>query len=99
MKKVKSKDEKSKGNSIITHSISMVFDLIKHLIKDFELSRNVKKIDKFSEKFSNIEHLMIRLEEKFQDNRKEIEELKNKLLWSNVIIIALLVTILIQVIK
>ena len=53
-------------------------------------SRKIKKIDQYSEKFSTIEHMLIRLEKKLDDNRHYIEDLKNRLLWGNIIIVILI---------
>ena len=68
--------------------------MIKHFIKDFENIRKVKKIDHMAEKFSSLEHMLIRLENKIQENRKLIENLKNHIIWGNIIIVALSLIIL-----
>ena len=68
--------------------------MIKHFIKDFDNMRKVKKIDTAAEKFSALEHMLIRLEERINENWKVVEDLKNKLLWGNVINIALLLVII-----
>jgi uncharacterized membrane protein YvbJ len=73
--------------------------MIKHFIKDFENMRKVKKIDNFAEKFSSLEHMLIRLENKIQENRKLIEDLKNRILWGNVIIVVLLLIILYDLLR
>ncbi len=99
---MKKKDKKGTvipaANSWVTQIVAMVFDLIKHVIKDFEMNRNIKKATDVAEQFSTVEHLILKVETKISDNRKAIEDLKNRLLWSNIIIIALLVTVVIQVI-
>ncbi len=95
------KDKKSKppaATGWVAQIVSMVFDLIKHVIKDIEMNRNLKKATDVAEQFSTVEHLILKLETKISDNRKALDDLKNRLLWSNIIIIALLVTIVIQVI-
>ncbi len=95
---MKAKKENVKSSPILSNLIGMSFDLVKHVIKDFEQARSVKKIDKFNEQFSTIEHLLIKLESKVDKNRKEIHDLKTKLLVSSVISIALSITILLQII-
>ena len=52
--------EKQKSNPIISGLIKMFFDMIKHFMKYFENMRKVKKIDNMSDKFSNLEHMMVR---------------------------------------
>jgi predicted RNase H-like nuclease (RuvC/YqgF family) len=90
--------EKQKSNPILSGLINMFFDMIKHFMKDFENIRKVKKIDNMSDKFSSLEHMMVRLEDKLQDNRHQIEELKNRLLWGNIFIIILVLFVIYQLI-
>ena len=91
---MKNKNDIKKSSPFLSGLINMFFDMIKHFIKDFENMRKVKKIDTAAEKFSALEHMLIRLEEKINDNWKVVEELKNKLLWGNVINIILLLVII-----
>ena len=79
--------------------VNTFFDIVKHFIKDFENVRKVKKIDKFSEEFSTLEHMLLRLEKKMDDNRHHIEDLKARLLWGNVIIIVLILINIFHLIK
>ncbi|MCK4695959.1 MAG: hypothetical protein KAT74_09360 [Candidatus Cloacimonetes bacterium] len=90
---------REKSSPILSGLIKMFFDIIKHFIKDFENIRKVKKIDSVAEKFSNIEHMIVRLEDKIQDNRKYIEELKSRILWGNIITIILLLIIIYELIR
>jgi uncharacterized coiled-coil protein SlyX len=46
----------------------------------------------------NLEHLIIRLEEKLENQRRDIEELKNRLMWGNIVIIVLLLISLYHII-
>ncbi|MBC8385190.1 MAG: hypothetical protein H8E57_06695 [Candidatus Cloacimonetes bacterium] len=96
---MKKKRDKQKSNPLITGLINMFFDIMKHFIKDFENVRKIKKIDNIGEKFSNLEHLLVRMEDKIQDNRRQIEELKNRLLWGNIITLVLLLIIIFQILK
>ncbi len=88
------KKSTKQSNPVLTGFINIIFDIFKHFIKDFENMRKVKKIDSVSDNFSTLEHMLVRLEDKIESNRKLIEDLKNRLLWSNVIIIILLALIL-----
>ena len=96
---MKKNNEKPKSNPIITGLINTFFDIIKHFVKDFENMRKVKKIDKFSDKFSTLEHLLIRLEKRMDENRHQIEDLKNRILWGNIVIIILILINLFHLIK
>ena len=91
---MKNKNDIKKSSPFLSGLINIFFDMIKHFIKDFDNMRKVKKIDSAAEKFSALEHMLIRLEEKINDNWRVIEELKSKLLWGNVINIALLLVII-----
>lgn len=90
MKKKTDNKDKKKSNPIVSGLIKAFFDLINHFIKDFDNMRKINKIDKFSEEFSTMEHMLIRLERKLDDNRHQIEDLKNRILWGNLIIIVLI---------
>ncbi|MCD4829380.1 MAG: hypothetical protein K8R90_08165 [Candidatus Cloacimonetes bacterium] len=93
------KKDKSAGpatNPILSHAISMIFDLAKHWLKDLENTRKVNKIDKFSEQFGTLENLVIKIDRRAQENGKLIEKLKLQLLWSNIVIILLLVVSVLQ---
>ncbi|RLC49463.1 MAG: hypothetical protein DRZ79_05950 [Candidatus Cloacimonadota bacterium] len=99
MTKKKSKNEQPKTGPIISGLISMFFEVMKHFIKDFENMRKVKKIDNWGDKFSNMEHMLIRLEDKIQENRRQIDDLKNRILWGNIVIIVLLLVVIFQSIR
>jgi len=96
---MKNKNDIKKSGPFISGLINIFFDMIKHFIKDFENMRKVKKIDTAAEKFFALEHMLIRLEERINDNWKVVEELKTKLLWGNVINIALLLVIIYLLLK
>ncbi len=96
---MKNKNDIKKNSPFLSGLINIFFDMIKHFIRDFENMRKVKKIDTAAEKFSALEHMIVRLEEKISDNWKVVEELKSKLLWGNVINIALLLVIIYLLIK
>lgn len=94
MKKKANIQSKSSNNVLASSAVSAFFDLIRHFITDFDNKQKVKKIDKYKEGMQNIEHLIVRLEDKIENNRHEIEDLKNRLLWGNIISIVLLLIII-----
>lgn len=84
------KKDTPRSNPFLAGLIKAFFNLVNHFIKDFENVRKVKKIDKFSDDFSTIEHLLIRLEKKLEEQRFQIEDLKTRILWGNIVIIILI---------
>ena len=86
--------DRRKDSPLLAGLINMFFDMIKHFIKDFDNMRKVKKIDNMQDKFATIEHMQVKLEDKISENRRLIEELKNRILWGNIVIVALLAIIL-----
>jgi len=92
------KKEKN-SNPIISNLVKLFFDLMKHFIQDFENIRKVKKIDKFDNNFHNLEHLIIKMQDKIEKNRMLLDEMKNRIFWGNIIIIILLMLNLFLIIK
>ncbi len=88
-----------KSSPLLSSIIKLFFDMIKHFIKDFENMRKVKKIDNIADKFSSLEHMLIRLENKIRENRKLIEDLKTRILWGNIIVVVLLLIILYDLLR
>jgi hypothetical protein len=86
-----SKENSPQSSPIITGLINMFFDMIKHFMKDMENIRKINKIDKFAEQFSTLEHIVLKMEAKIEENRRQIEDLKNRLLWGNITIVALII--------
>ena len=91
--------DRKKDSPLLSGLINMFFDMIKHFFKDFENMKKVKKIDSMQDNFSTIEHMLIRLEDRIQENRRQIEDLKNRILWGNIVIIVLLGIVIYQTIK
>jgi len=85
-----------RSGTMLVGIVSMLFDLLKHWLHDIESGRSSRKVESMTQHFSDVEHMMIRLEEKLNHNRKEIEDLKSKLYLSSVLIIGLLVTVCVQ---
>lgn len=89
MKKTKEVPAKS-SNLLVSGFVSAFFDLVKHFVSDLDNRSKIKKIDRYQEGMQNLEHLIVRLEDKLDQNRREIEDLKNRLMWGNIIIVVLL---------
>ena len=87
---MKNSKDKPRSNPLIAGLIKAFFDIVNHFIKDFDNIRKIKKIDKFSEEFSTIEHLLVKLEKKMDEQRFLIEDLRTRILWGNIIIIVLI---------
>ncbi|MCF7912160.1 MAG: hypothetical protein K9M99_06510 [Candidatus Cloacimonetes bacterium] len=80
------------GNVLVTGFVTAFFDIVKHFINEFDNHQKVRRIDKYQEGLQNMEHLIVRLEDKLEQNRRDIEDLKNRLMWGNIIIVILLLT-------
>jgi hypothetical protein len=96
---MKKKQEVQKSNPLVSGLVNTFFEIVKHFMKDFDNMRKIKKIDKYDDQFATIEHMMVRLEEKIRSLRQHVEELKARLLWSNIMIIVLLLIILYELIR
>ncbi|MBN1948527.1 MAG: hypothetical protein JW784_02170 [Candidatus Cloacimonetes bacterium] len=96
---MKNLPEARRSNPIISGLIKAVFDIVNHFIRDLDNLRKIKKIDRFSEEFSTLEHLMLRLEKKLEEQRYQIEDLKTRLLWGNIVIIVLILVNFFYLIK
>jgi len=87
----KNEEIAAKGNNVILAGfVSAFFDIVKHFISDLDNRQKVKKIDKYQEGLQNVEHLIVRLEDKLEQHRRDIENLKNRLMWGNIVIVVLL---------
>jgi hypothetical protein len=96
---MKKKQEVQKSNPLVSGLVNTFFEIVKHFMKDFDSMRKIKKIDKYDDQFATMEHMMVRLEEKIRSLRQHVEELKARLLWSNIMIIVLLLIILYELIR
>ncbi len=96
---MKQDKEVQRSNPIISILIKAFFNMVNHLIKDFDNIKKIKKIDKFSNEFSTIEHMLVKLEKKLEDNRHHIEDLKTRILWGNIVIIILILLNIFYLIK
>ena len=92
------KEEMPQHKPLIAGAIKILFEVVKHFIHDFEINRTAKKFEKYSEQYQTIENMLIKLENRLNDYRREIEELKNRLLWSNILLIVLLILLIVQMV-
>ncbi len=90
--------ETPESKPIIAGAVKILFEVIKHFLHDFELNRSAKKFEKYEEQFQTIENMLIKVDEKLQNYRREIADLKTRLLWSNFLLIILLVLLIAQLV-
>jgi len=90
--------EEPQSKPIIAGAVKVLFEVIKHFIHDFEINRTAKKFEKYGEQFQTIDNMLLKLENKLQECRREIEDLKNRLLWSNILLIVLLILLIVQLV-
>jgi hypothetical protein len=90
---------KNEGNPLVAGIVKVFFEVVKHFINDFELNRSAKKYDSFGERFDKIDDLLTKMDNTVQQYKSEIEDLKNKILWSNILIIVLVVVLVIQLVR
>ena len=77
--------------------ILLFIELMSHWKRDFSHNSNIKKIDKTTEQLGTIEHMLVRLEKKIQQNRDMVDKLKFQLAFSMLVNLLLLVVILLKV--
>lgn len=98
-KDIKNSEKQKKENVFVQGLVSTFFEMIKHFIRDFETMKKAKKVDRVSEEFSTLEHMIIKLEKKLEEQHHKLNELKNRILWGNIVIIVLIVITLYHIIK
>ena len=81
--------------------IPLFYQLFKHFRRDLAHDGNIRKKDKTAEKLSTVEHLLVKMERKVQQNRQVYEKLaKNIMIWlliNSLLLIAILVKLFIIV--
>jgi len=77
--------------------IPLFFELMRHLRRDANHNQNIKKSDKTAEKLGTMEHMMVRLEKKVQQNRDYYTRSYNQLRWWLILNSALLIAIFVKV--
>ena len=66
----------SKGiKSFMPAFIPLAFELFRHFKRDVNHNGNIRKTDKTAEKMATMEHLLVRLEKKIQNNRETYERI------------------------
>jgi len=76
--------------------IPLAFELIRHFKRDLSHNGKIRNTDKTSEKIATMEHLLVRLEKKIQNNRETYEKIASKILIWLAINSLLLVGILVK---
>ena len=76
--------------------IPLAYEVIKHLRRNNNHNQNIRKTDKTAEKIGTLEHLMVRLEKKVQNNREVYEKHFAQLRWWLIINSALMVAIAVK---
>jgi hypothetical protein len=78
-------NDSQKGGFIASKMAGLVFDLMKHFVRDMENARTAKRVDKFAHKISSLEHLVVKMDAKIQENRRQLEDMRMRLVWSLVL--------------
>ncbi|MCB5230299.1 MAG: hypothetical protein WCX83_00145 [Candidatus Cloacimonas sp.] len=92
--KNKNKESTPQSNPFLQNLMKLSFGAAQHMIKDFTLSRSVKKLDQNNERFDTIENVLIKCEMKINQLQNDIDRLRIQLFWSNAVIIVAVVLIL-----
>lgn len=82
---------------LIPAFIPLVYEVTKHLRRDTNHNQNIKKIDKTTEHLGTLEHMIVRLERKVQNNREVYQKTISHVRWWLIINSAVLVAITIKV--
>ncbi len=90
--------EDPQSKPLIAGAVKVLFEVIKHFLHDFEINRTAKKFEKYGEQFQTIDNMLIKLDNKMQECRREIVELKNRLLWSNILLVVIVILLIVQLI-
>lgn len=85
------------SNPIISSIVNLLFQLLKHAISDFDLSRSAKRNEQVSDRIESMNNMLRDMHNKIDQCNQEIERLKNRIVWGYIIFIAVLVSILFQV--
>ncbi len=65
--------------------IPLVYEIFRHMKRDTDHNSNIRKTDKTAEKIATVEHLLVRLEKKVQQNREVYQKFaRTVLLWLSV---------------
>lgn len=94
--KNKDNNDKIQSNPVTSFFVNVFYNFMKKAVTDMHLKPKTKS-NETTEKLSTIEHLILKLENQIQENRHYISGLQEKLIWSQVLIIILLVSIILQI--
>lgn len=87
-----------KYKRLVPTFIPLAFELLRHFVRDFTHNENIRKTDKSTENMANVEHLLVRLEKKMQNNRETFEKITTRLtIWlavNSILLIGILVKLL-----
>jgi hypothetical protein len=89
--------ENPESKPLVAGAVKVLFEVIKHFLHDFEINRTAKKFERYSEQFQTLENMLLKADKRIQECRKEIEDLKQRLLWSNVLLVAILILLIVQI--
>lgn len=84
-------------NRLIPSFIPIFFELMHHFKRDKVHDVNIKRLDKTQEKLATVEHMMVRLEKKVQNNRDEIQKMAIRIQIYLVANFLVLLTVLLRV--
>jgi hypothetical protein len=76
--------------------IPLIIELLRHFRRDAVHNNKIKKFDKTEEKLSSVEHLLVRMEKKLQQQRDDVQKTHSHLYWWLALNSALLVAILLK---
>jgi predicted RNase H-like nuclease (RuvC/YqgF family) len=74
--------QKEREGFVVSKLTNLLFDVAKHYVRDMENAKTAKRVDKFAHKISSLEHLIVKMDTKVQENRRQLEELRTRLVWS-----------------
>ncbi|RLC44062.1 MAG: hypothetical protein DRH57_09515 [Candidatus Cloacimonadota bacterium] len=87
----KRKKEEDEHSSLAKVFIKLLFDLLRHLIKDWESRNSTKRFDELTEKYKKLEGEIKNYMKKVS---VQVEKLENKMLWSNILTVILLMIVI-----
>ena len=84
------------SNPVTAFFVKIFYSFMKSAITEMHLKPK-SKTSGVDEKLSTIEHLILKLENQIQENRHVITSLQEKFFWSQILVIILLVSIILQI--
>ena len=90
--------ETSNSNPIMANIVKMIFEVVKYIIHNSDTVHPGKKNNELKESLESINNVLLKLEQKVHIYQQEIVKLKNRLLWTNIIFIMMLIILIGQII-